>query len=63
MRLRRRVRIACGEITVEDEFCIFSIVGDLGARTLKYSLNLEKQLKSKRELDYVAPTPREVRFD
>ena len=30
---------------------------------LKYSLNLEKQLKRKRELDYITPTPREVRFD
>ena len=30
---------------------------------LKYSLNLKKQLKRKRELDYVAPTPQEVRFD
>ena len=55
--------IAHGEITVEDEFFIFSTVGDLGARTLKYSLNLEKQLKRKRELDHVTPTPREVRFD
>ena len=55
--------IAYGEMTVKDEFFIFSTVGDLGARTLKYSLNLERQLKRKRELDHVAPTPREVRFD
>ena len=55
--------IACGEMTIEDNFFIFSTVGDLGAKTLKYSLNLEKQLKKKRELDYIAPTPREVRFD
>ena len=34
--------ITCGEMTIEDEFFIFSIVGDLRARTLKYSLNLER---------------------
>ena len=52
--------IARGEIIVEDEFFIFSIVGDLGAMMLKYSLNLERQLKRKRELDHVAPTPQEL---
>ena len=41
----------------------FSTVGDLEARTLKYSLKLEKQFKKKRELDHITPTPREVRFD
>ena len=54
--------IARGEMTIEDEFFIFSKVGDLEARMLKYSLNLERQLKRKRKLDYVAPIPREVRF-
>ena len=34
--------IACREMIIEDNHFIFSSMEDLGARTLKYSLNLEK---------------------
>ena len=41
--VRELVGVACGEMIVEDNLFIFFTMGDLGARTLKHSLNLEKQ--------------------
>ena len=45
--------VARGELIVEDNLFIFSTIGDLGVRTLKYAFNVKNQLKEKRELDAI----------